>query len=174
MPFIQSDFDKDGRLNATIGAGGQKSLISEQKWVDVFIASGLPAALEPNMLLWLRCHVPFGVALESVSVAAVRRGGGASWAECMVIAHGMHEAFALIQNLGYHLYPSFKDWLNKTPAWIFASMLWMISRVASFRDLLANGAAECRALVDVMVATAIRANAPLNVDLIKAMRPKDV
>jgi 2-dehydropantoate 2-reductase len=174
MPFLQSDFDKDGRLNATIGAGGQKSIISEQRWVDLFIASGLPAALEKKMLLWLRCHVPLGVAFESVSVAALRRGGGASWAESMVLARGVHEGFALIQKLGYPLYPSGKAWLNKSPAWIFASMLWSISRVTSFRELLATGAAECRALVDVMVAAATREKSPVNVDLIRAMRPKDV
>jgi 2-dehydropantoate 2-reductase len=172
MPFLQSDFDKDGRLNATIGVGGQKSIISEQRWVDMFVASGVPATLETNMLLWLRCHVPLGVAFESVSVLAVRRGGGASWTECIMLARGVHASFMLIQALGYSLYPSGKSWLNKSPDWIIASMLWSISRVAPFRDLLATGAAECRALIDAMVASAPRAKAPVRVDLIIAMRPE--
>ncbi len=77
MPFVQATLDRDGRLKARIGAGGQKTLISDQRWVDVFNAAGLPAVREREMPLWLRCHVPLCVAFESVSVAGVRRGGGA-------------------------------------------------------------------------------------------------
>ncbi len=105
MPFVQASIDQNGQLNATIGAGGQKSKMNDQRWVDLFIAAGLPAVLEPNMLLWLRCHVPLCVGFESVSVAGMRRGGGASWGESMVLARGMQESFRLIQRLGYQLYP---------------------------------------------------------------------
>jgi 2-dehydropantoate 2-reductase len=160
MPFVQANVDGDGKLNATIGAAGQKSIMSEQRWVDLFVAAGMPAVLEPKMLLWLRCHVPMCVAFESVSVAGVRRGGGASWGESMVLARGVHESFALIQRLGYRLYPSAKSWLNIGPAWMLASMLWFMSRITSFRELLATGIGECRSLVDVMVAAAPRANPP--------------
>ena len=78
MPFLQAFVDEDGKLHATIGAAGQKCKIGDSRWVDLFVAAGLPAVLEPNMLLWLRCHVPLCVAFESVSVAGMRRGGGAS------------------------------------------------------------------------------------------------
>jgi 2-dehydropantoate 2-reductase len=81
MPFVQALLDNDGKLKATIGAAGQKTIMSQQRWVDVFNAAGLPAALEPDMQLWLRCHVPLCVAFESVSVAGERRRGGASWGE---------------------------------------------------------------------------------------------
>ncbi len=57
MPFVQATLDGDGKLKVVIGAGGQKSIMSQQRWVDVFNGAGLPAALEPNMPLWLRCHV---------------------------------------------------------------------------------------------------------------------
>ena len=100
MPFVQASFDGEGKLKATIGAAGQKTLLGQQHWVDVFNAAGLPAALEPDMPLWLRCHAPLCVAFESVSVAGERRGGGASWGEAMVLARGMHECFALIKGLG--------------------------------------------------------------------------
>jgi len=173
MPFVQATVDKVGKLNATIGAAGQKSMMSEQRWVDVFIAAGLPAVCEPNMLLWLRCHVPLCVAFESVSVAGVRRGGGASWGESMVLARGVHASFALIQRLGYRLYPSGKSWLNRSPAWIVAGMLWFMSRITSFRELLATGIGECRALVDVMVAAASRANPPIASATIQAMKPTE-
>ncbi len=78
MPFVQASLDPEGKLNAKIGAAGQKTKMNHQEWVNVFIASGLPAVFEPDMLLWLRCHVPLGAAFESVCVAGVRRGGGAS------------------------------------------------------------------------------------------------
>ena len=171
MPFIQATVDADGRLDAKIGAAGQKSKMSHQQWVDVFVAAGLPAVFEPDMLLWLRSHAPLCVAFESVSVAAVRRGGGASWHESLVLARGLKESFTLIQRLGYRLYPSGKALLHSSPAPVAAGMLWSMSRIPSFRNLLATGAAECRALVDVLVAHASQATPPVDVAKIEAMRP---
>ena len=172
MPFVQAFLDAEGKLHATIGAAGQKCKISQQVWVDLFIAAGLPAVLEPNMLLWLRCHVPLCVGFESVSVAAVRRGGGASWGEAMVIARGVEESFALIKGLGYRLYPSGKSLLQASTSRGIAAMLWSMSRIRSFRELLATGAGECRALVDVLVAAAPRADPPVSVARIQAMKPE--
>ena len=63
MPFVQANFDQDGRLQATIGAA-QKTRISSEELVDVFIAAGLPAVFEPKMMLWLRCHTPLCIALR--------------------------------------------------------------------------------------------------------------
>ena len=171
MPFVQATVDKDGILNATIGASGQKTKMNDQQWVDVFNAAGLPAVFEPDMLLWLRCHAPMCIAFESVSVAGVRRGGGATWAESMVLARGLQESFTLIQRLGYRLYPSGKALLHASPVWIPASMLFAVSRIKSFRELLATGAGECRALVDVLVGAALRADAAISVDEIQAMKP---
>ncbi len=171
MPFVQATIDEDGRLSATIGAGGQKSLMNQQRWVDVFAAAGLPAALEPEMLLWLRCHAPLCVAFESVSVVGVRRGGGASWGESMVTARGVRESFTLIQRLGHRVYPRGKSWLNRSPIWVVAAMLWFISRITTFRELLATGVVECRALVDAMLAVAPQTYPPVKAALIAAMKP---
>lgn len=171
MPFVQARVNEEGLLNATIGAGGQKTLLSGQRWVDAFVAAGLPAALEPNMIGWLRCHAPLCVAFESVSAAGVRRGGGASWGESVVLARGVHEGFALVQGLGHPLYPSAKRWLNRCPSWMVASMLWSMSRIRSFRELLATGVGECRALVDAMVAAAPRATPSVAIARIQAMKP---
>ena len=171
MPMVQANFDGGGKLKATIGAGGQKTRLSQPRWVDVFSAAGLPAVLEPDMLLWLRCHAPLCVAFESVSVAGQRRGGGASWGEAMVLARGLHECFALLKGLGYELYPSGKARLDGCPAWVVAAMLWSLSRVRSFRELLATGADECRALVDVMTTAASPSNPPVQVARIQAMKP---
>ncbi len=171
MPFIQARLDQDGKLTAKIGAAGQKSKINNQEWVKVFNAAGLPAVFESNMFLWLRCQVPLGAAFESVSVAAMRRGGGASWKEAMVIARGAQESFTLIQRLGYRLYPSGKAFLHASPTWVLASILWSMSRVKSFRELLATGLNECRALVDALVASASRNGPSISVNTIAAMKP---
>ena len=171
MPFIQSDFDSDGRLKATIGAGGQKSIMSRRRWVDVFTAAGLPAALEPDMPLWLRCHVPLSIAFESISVAGVRRGGGATWAEAVTIARGVRESFTLIAALGYAIHPRAKARIAAAPVALVATVLWSMSRIKPFRELLATGENECRALVDTLVAAAPGAKPPVDVAKIAAMKP---
>ena len=171
MPFLQAFVDEDGKLKATIGAAGQKSKMDHPGWADVFIAAGLPAVLEPNMLLWLRCHVPLCIAFESVSVAGIRRGGGASWGQAMVLARGVQESYTLIKRLGFRIYPSGKVWLHVSPAWVVAGMLWSVSRIPSFRELLATGIGECRELVDVLLANAGRANPPVSSAKIQAMKP---
>ena len=123
------------------------------------------------MPLWLRCHTPLCVAFESASVAGERRGGGAAWGEAMVLARGMHECFALIRGMGYPIYPQGKARLNGCPNWVLAAMLWTLSRIRSFRELLATGVNECRSLVDVMLTAAPRAKPPVDASKIQAMKP---
>jgi 2-dehydropantoate 2-reductase len=171
MPFVQAVLNPEGRLKVTIGAGGQKTIIDQQRWVDVFKAAGLPAALEPNMPLWLRCHVPLCVAFESVSVAGMKRGGGASWREALILARGVHASFSLIKALGCDLYPPTKRRIAGSPIAAVAAMLWLMSRIRSFRALLATGKAECFALIETMVAAAPRAKTPVDVSDIQAMKP---
>jgi 2-dehydropantoate 2-reductase len=173
MPFIQANFEQDGRLKASIGAGGQKSLIGEQRWVDVFNAAGLPATFEPKMALWLRSHAPMCVAFESVSIAGVRRGGGASWSDAIVLARGVHAAFGLIKALGHSVYPQSKQILDRSPSAVVAAILWTMSRIRSFRELLATGGAECRALVEAMVSAAQSCSPPVDTTAISEMKPRD-
>lgn len=171
MPLVQATLDRAGMLQSRIGAGGQKTRLSAQCWVDLFNGAGIAAVLEADMMLWLRCHVPLCVAFESVSVAAVRRGGGASWSEAQLVARGMHEAFALIVALGDPLYPAGKARLARAPVWVAATMLWSVSRIKSFRELLAGGIDECGALVETMTAAARLANPAVEWGNIAAMRP---
>ena len=161
MPFVQAQLDDEGKLKAIIGAMGQKTLMGRQRWVDLFNAAGLPAALEQRMALWLRCHVPLCVAFESVSVAGQRRGGGASWGEALTLARGAKESFALIEGLGHPVYPRMKARLNGCPAWVLAAVLWFMSRIRSFRELLATGENECCALIDVLLAAAPGSEPPI-------------
>ena len=123
------------------------------------------------MALWLRCQVPLCVAFESVAVAAEKRGGGATWGEAMKTARGMHEGYALIKGLGYQVYPKSKVRLNGLPNFLVALIFWIFTRVKSMRELLATGERECRALVDVMLAAAPKANPPVQLSMIQAMKP---
>ncbi|GAA4505267.1 ketopantoate reductase family protein [Gluconacetobacter tumulicola] len=170
MPFVQAVLDKDGRLKPTISKS-QKTIMSQQRWVDVFNTAGLPAAYEPNMPLWLRCHVPLCIGFESVSVAGELRGGGASWGEAFRVARGVKESFGLIRGLGYEIYPQSKARISNLPTFAVAFLLWMFSRVKSMRELLASGKNECRALIDEMLAAAPRAKPTVNVSRIQAIKP---
>ena len=172
MPFVRATLDSEGRLKAAIDGAGQTTIMGEQRWVDMFNAAGLPAALEPDMPLWLRCHVPLCIAFESVAVAAERRGGGASWGEAMVLARGVHASFYLIKGLGYAIYPGAKKLMEGSPISVMAATLWSMSRIAAFREVLATGKAECQILVDVLVAAAPLSKRPIDVSRIQAMKPR--
>ena len=50
-------------------------------------------------------------------------------------------------------------------------MLWSMSRITSFREVLATGIGECRALVDGLVTNAGGTNPPVSVDKILAVEP---
>ena len=171
MNFLQAVLDGDGRLKATIGRGGQKTLMDQERWADLFNASEMPAKVERDMLLWLRCHVPLCVAFESVSVIGVKRGGGASWREAMALARGVQACFGLIRALGYPLYPRAKVLIDRAPVSMFAAVLWSMSRNRAFRELLATGQAECEALIDAMLAAAPRGTRSANVAAIATMKP---
>ncbi len=171
MNFIQATLDTSARLKATIGSSGQKTLMDRKRWADLFNAAKLPAAVEPDMISWLRCHVPLCVAFESVAVAGVRRGNGASWREALALARGVHASFGLIKSLGQPIYPRSKRMIDRSPAAVLAIVLWSMSRVRSFRELLATGKAECAALIDAMIAAAPLGNASVNISAIAAMKP---
>ncbi|RYY17325.1 MAG: ketopantoate reductase family protein [Alphaproteobacteria bacterium] len=171
MPFVQAKLDADGRLDRTIGAGGQKTLMARQHWVAVFSAAGIPAALEPDMALWLRCHAPLCVAFESVSIAGVRRQGGATWKEAMTIARGVKACFGLIQQQGLAIYPKSKRMMYRSPTSAVATIFWAMSRIRSFRELLATGGPECRSLADNMAKAALTAGRRDLARSIEAMKP---
>ena len=174
MPFVMATLDDEGRLSSTVSAS-RKTLHSDQRWVDLFQAADIPSAFDVNMPLWLRCHAPMCVAMEAISVAGVRRGGGATWAQAMIIARGLKGGLAITKGLGYRLYPPAKAALAARPLVLVAGMLWFVSRIRSFRELLATGINECRALADVMVAAAAEAklDLPGAVTAVRAMKPSD-
>lgn len=169
MPFVQADLDAQGR--STIVVGRRQTLTASPYWADLFNAAGLPARYESTMALWLRCHVPLGIAFESIAVAAQRRGRGASWGRACTLARGVRTCFALIRSQRYTIYPGDKARLEKLPVFVVAGMLWGLSRIPSFRALLATGEAECAALVEAMLASAETSPQSVNMDAIRAMKP---
>ncbi|EHH68353.1 hypothetical protein GMO_11230 [Gluconobacter morbifer G707] len=169
MPFFQSDFDEDGRLRTVVGK--RETLTDNLHWAQIFRTAGLPARHEPQMALWLRCHVPLGVAFESVAVAAEKRGKGAAWSRARTLAIGIRACFAMIRGQGYDIYPKDKARLEKLPVFVVAGMLWGLSRVPSFRTLLATGETECCALVDDMLASAATLGQSVDLDAVRAMKP---
>ena len=150
---------------------GQKTLMGQQCWADLFDAAGLQAKVERDMPAWLRCHVQPCVAFESVSVAGARRGGGGSWKEALALAHGVHAGFGMIKDLGFQVYPRSKALIDRAPASMFAAVLWPLSRVRTFRELPATGEAECEALADAMIAAAAHAGSPERVVATAAVKP---
>jgi len=170
MPFVRATVNQAGALDAKFNPG-QRTLHGERRWADVFSAAGVPSAFEPEMMLWLRCHVPLCVAFESIAIAGQRRGGGATWSESNLVARGMRDAFAIVRGLGDRLYPSSKAIVSSVPTVFVACLLWLLSRVASFRALLARGAGECRALIDAMVDAASAAKLPALPSALLAIRP---
>jgi 2-dehydropantoate 2-reductase len=174
MPFVMATVDGDGKLHATLNPG-QRSLHGDRRWVELFEKAGLPSAFEADMPLWLRCHAPVGASFESIAVAGMRRGGGASWAEAMTVARGMRAGFAVVKALGHRLYPASKARMAACPTFVLAGMLWSVSRVTSFRELLATGVKECRALVDALAAAAETATPalPTQAAALRAMKPDD-
>lgn len=170
MPFVMATVDGTGALQSK-SSPGQKTLHGDPRWVVLFTGAGIPSAFEPNMQLWLRCHAPMCIAFESISIAGQRRRGGATWAEAMVVARGVRAGFAIVAGLGYQIYPSAKRRMRATPIVVLALLLWSVSRITSFRMLLATGAGECRAMVDSMVEAATDAKLSLPAAAVLAMRP---
>lgn len=143
MPFVMGSLDKEGRLNARI-SGSRRTLHSDQRWVTLFDNAGIPSAFEPEMMSWLRSHVPMCIAMESISVAGQRRGKGASIGEARIVAAGLRAGFIIIKGLGYRLHPS-KKRISETPTVLLAAI---------FRELLATGVRECVDLIGTMAAAA--------------------
>lgn len=174
MPFVAATVDETGTLKVTINPG-QKTLHGDARWATLFTDAGMPSSYEHDMPLWLRCHAPMCVAMESICATATRRGAGATWSEAVIVARGVHASYAVIEAQGYAVYPRSKVILKTSPSVTIAAILWFVSRVRSFRALLATGVVECRVLAGVMAEAATRTTPPLPTAAaaILAMMPRE-
>ncbi len=174
MPFVMAMLDGEGRLKPTISQR-RKTLHGDRRWVDLFDQAGVPSALEPQMTLWLRCHTPMTIAFESISVLALRRGQGASWAEATTVAKGLRGGLRIVKRLEGRLHPRSKATVLSSPTPVVATLLWLISRVPPFRELLATGLKEAQALTDQVAAAGLKAEPPdtAAIAALRAMRPTE-
>ncbi len=157
MPFVMAHLDAEGVLQAQTSRS-RKTLHGDRRWAELFEKAGLPSAFEPSMALWLRCHAPMCIAMESVCFAGHRRGGGATWTEALGVARGLKAGFSIVVTLGFKLHPADKMMISRMPAPWLAGLLWGVSRITAFRELLATGVHECRALIDTLVAASAEAD----------------
>lgn len=169
MPFVQSQLNAQGRIKVSVSR--RPTLTSAPHLASLFNTAKLPARYEPHMALWLRCHVPLGVAFESVATTAQQHNGKVPWRTVHTLAVGIRACFALIRTQGYEIYPNDKKRLEKMPLFLVAGMLWGLSRVLSFRALLATGDKECSALIDTMLAALPTTTQQTEANTIRAMKP---
>ena len=174
MPAVMAQLDAEGKLNPKISSR-QKTLHGDRRWMELFIGAGIPSAFDPDMPLWLKCHVPLTVAMESISVIACRKDGAASWSEATMMARGMRSAYVIIKALGNPIYPGSKRVIASLPSIVVTALLRFLSGNKNFRELLANGAREARGHVDTMLAAAaaLTPALPAEVEAVSAMRPAE-
>jgi 2-dehydropantoate 2-reductase len=156
----------DGKLNLTIQR--TKTMLEDQRWVDLFTGAGIPSKLRPAMATYLRSHAPLTIAVESVTGMGMTHGRAANWAEAKLGARGLKAGTEILRASGDK--PS---GLGRTPGFVLTPFLWAASR-APFREATGNSDAECRGLIDLYVAEARQRPGLQNaVDALMALRPAD-
>lgn len=169
LASVLATLDEDGRLGLTIPKA--KALQGDQRWVDLFQAAGMPAALEPDMARWLRSHAPLTIAMEGVAGAGMAHKRGATWAEAKTGARALRAGYAILRGLGERPYPGSKNQIGRAPRLMLTFFLWSVSR-SGFRETVGNSAEECSGLIDLLVAEASREpSLGKHVDTVRALRP---
>jgi len=153
MASVLSVVKEDGTLQLDVQK--TRSAQGDQGLVDLFTGAGLPSQLQPEMGRWLRSQVPLTIAMESVAGAAVRHGRGATRAEAAAGARGFRAGLAIVRGAGETPYPGNNNQMSRTmsrmPAAVVAFIMRSVSR-GKFRETVGNSAAECRGLIDILVA----------------------
>ena len=151
LAAVLATLDEDGRLGLTVPK--TKALQGDQRWVDLFQAAGMPAALEPDMTRWLRSHATLTIAMEGVACVGMRHTRGATWAEAKTWARALRAGYAILRGLGEKPYPGSKNQISRAPRFMLTFLLWSVSR-SRFRETVGNSAGECRGLIDLLAAEA--------------------
>jgi 2-dehydropantoate 2-reductase len=156
----------DGKLNLTIQR--QKTMLDDQRLVDLFAGAGIPSKLRPDMAAHLRASAPFTIAVESVTGMGMAHGRGASWSEARLGARGMKAGAEILRAAGDE-----PAGLTRAPGFIQTPLLWAASR-APFREATGNSDPESRGLIDLYVAEAReRPGLQAAVTALLALRPAD-
>ncbi|KAH7099508.1 hypothetical protein BKA62DRAFT_709784 [Auriculariales sp. MPI-PUGE-AT-0066] len=161
FPVVQATMDDNGLLQYKFKFS-MASPLSDQRCVDIFKSSDIPAALKPKMLLWKRCHSCLAMAAIGVHTAGKRHGAGAgaTWQESRTVVAGLHAGFALTTSLGYPLYHTIFKVVNSVPTPIMTGLAWLFSRMKWPREQLGTSSSELEhhEVVDSMIAAAQQSN----------------
>ncbi|MGH2886607.1 MAG: ketopantoate reductase family protein [Solirubrobacteraceae bacterium] len=163
---VLSTIADDGKLNLTIQR--MKTMLDDQRLVDLFAAAGIPAKLRPDMAAHLRSSAPFTIAVESVTGMGMAQKRGARWSEARLGARGMKAGAEILRAAGDK-----PAGLSRTPRFILTQLLWAASR-APFREATGNSESESRGLIDLYIAEARRRPELQGaIDALMALRPAD-
>lgn len=154
---------KEGRIEPTIRRG---TTVSDAEIAELFSAAEIPTVVDDDMQSWLRSHAAMVYPLMAIGVRAVARAGGISWREAGLHADAFAAGMRIVRETGSDVRPGGLVAALRTPRFVMAGLMWLMSRTKTLRDLGKLGEAEPRMLADMMSAAAPRLAAP-----IEAVRP---
>jgi len=106
-------------------------------WSDIGAATTLVTV--PEMQSFLRTQVCVYIGLLSATMPSIRdKRSGASWSEAYRVACAMRQWFAIVRELGEESTSRPHRIMMAMPAWTWAGILWMLSRVGEIRNRLGN------------------------------------
>ena len=133
-------------------------------------AGEIPSLLVTDLSTY---EYPFEISRAMIDL--IYRGKIQKYLKWIVSHAGMHAVFAIMKGLKDRLYPRSKSVMASLPTFLIALMLWLVSRIASMRELMATGLNECRLLADKMVAASDKAKPtqPSMVQAVLKMKPAE-
>lgn len=130
----------------TIGALADHTPPWVAPWRSIFAASGLPTAIEHDMVAWLRTHVAFILPLMIGGLVVRSRGAGLRWGEARDLARGTKALFRLVRTLGHSITPAKLGVLAFCPTSLLNLGLFVLSRTALVRSAV-TGVNEAKHLL---------------------------
>ena len=149
-----STFTPDGSLNLQIPKRRPKAMHGDSRWVDVFEKAGMPSMFEQDMGDRLRVQAPLLAAMESVAVASMRQGRGATWAQARIGQRGLRAGAAVLREVGGLNGKHTKTSIAGAPGPLLTFALWWIASRNRFRFAIGTSAGEAAGLIDLLVAEA--------------------
>lgn len=153
FPAIMANL-ADGKLTHEIFSVGQITTVSDEAWVPVFKAAGIPTVAHRDMHGWLRSHAAFVAPLMAMSVRVHATKHGLSMSEAGTYARGLKDGFRLVRSLGHALTPFAIRFLATLPRFMITFVFFFMSRSKLIQDLGALGPNEARMLIDSMASAA--------------------
>lgn len=155
-----------GRLRSRIFTIGQKTIATERRWAELFTSVGIGTDVEPEMQSWLRTHAAMIVVVMAMAVSTQQRGAPLGLREAGTYVEALREGLDLVERLGDRVTPRAIRALRALPRPALSAILSMLSRTSIVEAVAAAGAAEPRAIADVMLASS-RVEMPA----VRAIRP---